>query len=188
MLEMRRALCVSLLLGSVTAIPTAAYPCGNSVYIRTDEATQLVAEAAKAIEKKQYRRVLELLGDPDTHFTSSKLADRRMELVAIANVRLGSVETGLMSLRWLAKRKPSDVGIQARLAEALSKTRAHKKEALAILEKLEKADLMPDAEAWAVLAALRKMSNDAEGERRASSRCSQVAKDPKACPSAEPQS
>jgi hypothetical protein len=187
-----RALSVMTLASSLLlAVPNIAFPCGNGVYLRTDEATQLVAKAEKALEKKQNRRVLKLLADPDLEFESAPLGERRMELVAVANVRVGNVAAGLASLRWLSERKSSPV-IKARLAEALSRDKAQaqtsKAEALQILETLEKDDLMPDADAWSTLATLRKNKKDPAGQDRAISECRKMAKDPSTCPKIEPQS
>lgn len=141
------------------AAPNIAYPCGNGVYLRTNEATQLVAKAERALEKNQNRRVLQLLADEEIEFDSMALNEKRMALVGIANVRVGKVAAGLASLRWLAERKPSPV-IEAWLAEGLAKDRTNpadsRAEALKILEKLEKDDLLPDAKAAAVLASLRR--------------------------------
>jgi hypothetical protein len=138
----------------VNFVPRPAFPCLNGVYINTDEGAQLVAKAQRALDKKQYRRVLSLLGDPEMHFESAPLAERRMELVAIAHVRSGKISAGLASLSWLAQRKPKAPVVQAWYAEALFAA-GDRAQALAILEKLERADLLPDEASRAVLAGLR---------------------------------
>lgn len=162
--------------------------CLNGVLIETDAATQLVAKASRALEEKKYAAVIEMLVPPDSHWMAApRLLDVRAELIAIAQVRSGKVGVGLRVLTRLAKKRSQVTLTQARYAEAMFATgdRWRRWDARKILERLEREDLMPDAESWAVLAAIRRVEKDDAGEAKAMARCKAISP---ACAPMEPQS
>ena len=140
--------------GLVTAVPVAGYPCRDFDVISHSEGGALIAGAEEAFEAGQYQKVLELL-DNGIEMADWRHGNRRMELVAIANIRTGRAKAGIMSLRYLLRQKKDDPYLLTRLAEGLALTEQGKKEAIAILEKLEKQDLVADKDGKQILVALR---------------------------------
>lgn len=145
---------VLFVFGLVSAIPAVGYPCRDYDFITRSEGADLIARAEKAFDAGRYQEVLDLLLESG-EMSDWRHANRRMELVAIANIRTGRPQAGVMSLRYLLKQNKNDPYLLTRLAEGLALTKAGKAEAIAILEKLEKADLLADAEGHRLLVQLR---------------------------------
>lgn len=184
----------------VTLIPSTALPCGNAVILKTKQAAQLLVNAEKAIQDGDYKRAISSLErrsglryryrqpapDPDGmprfmhepggyHLSDPSLQHRWDLLLAVAHLRandapMEKVERELLRLQ--DKRKSPY--LQARLAEAQARL-GKRAEALEALAKLEKADVMPDAEGYAALAELRNEKGDTEGRDRALERCRKMA-------------
>jgi hypothetical protein len=152
---MSKVLDALFVFGLVTAIPAAGYPCRDYDFISRSEGAALIAEAEKAFEAGEYGTVLDLL-DNGIEMSDWRHGNKRMELVAIANVRTGKVQAGVKSLRYLLRQKKDDPYLLTRLAEGLALTESGKTEAIAILEKLEKQDLVADGDGKKVLVALRR--------------------------------
>lgn len=177
---MSKTLSGLLAVGIITAIPAAGYPCRDFEFLTRSEGARLVAEAEQALEAGRYEEVLDLL-DNGIDMADWRHGNKRMELVAVANIRTGRVRAGVMSLRYLLKRKKDDPYLMTRLAEGLAGTKRGKPEAIAILESLEKADLVVDAEGYATLARLRRGRDDA-GARTAAARCRAMTTAEDLCP------
>lgn len=119
----------------LSASPKPAEACGGAVFEALVPTRALMVKAERAFEKGQYLRVVELLDDGRV-IRSRKTHLRRMELVALSNLRLGRVRAARLSLAYLAKENAKDVRIQARYAEALARTPGRRAEARQILERL----------------------------------------------------
>lgn len=155
----------------------AAWACMDFEALSPNESTLLLSAAEKELKAGHPQKVVELLAySPD--LATWQQNNKRMELVAIAQIRLGKVHLGNRALKALLKKSPDDPYLLARLAEGLVRTRSGKAEALAILERLDREDLMPDAEGYAVLAALLPAGPAAA---KATARCEQLAADKTAC-------
>jgi hypothetical protein len=143
-----------LVFGLVTAIPAVGYPCRDFEFMTESEEAVLIVEAEKAFEAGQYAKVIEML-DNGIELRDWRRGNRRMELVAVSNIRTGRPHAGIKSLRYLLKQKKNDPYLLTRLAEGLAQTKIGKAEAMAILEKLEKADLLADTQGHDLLVRLR---------------------------------
>ncbi len=168
------------LLAAVTLTPAVAYPCGNSMRFRLHRAVQQVAQAERLLDE----------GKPEEALTRAEQAralpldaqlSRRVQLVeAVARVRTGRLALAMPVLRARLQAEPTSPVLRARMAEALM--RAQKSAAaLAMLEDLERRDLMPDAHAFATLAALRGQRGDLPGRDRALARCELMAAAKRIC-------
>jgi predicted Zn-dependent protease len=164
--------------------------CLNGIKYDTDTATQRIAKAEEALERKEYRKVIQLLDSSKGIWSTEALKNKSLELVAIAHVRSGNVGEGVYILARLVKKPKNKPLTQARYAEAMFATgdRWRRWDARKILERLEQKDLMPDAESWAVLAAIRRAEKDDKGTERALARCRAISSDASLCPSVEPHS
>jgi hypothetical protein len=163
-----------------------ASACGNSVYLETDEAAQLVAKAEKAFHRGKYRQVRELVFDGEFRVQDRNLARKLHELVAVSQIRTGIVTGGVSTLRSLLASDPENTYLKTRVAEGLSKLSKKRREALEMLSDLESRDLVADAEGYRALAELRALEGDSAGKDRAIARCKQMAKDEAICTPAEP--
>lgn len=163
----------ALLLTAITttlAAPTA-WACMDFEALSPTESSQLLAAAEKQLEDGQPQAVIDLLAyTPE--MSSWRHGNKRMELVAIASIRVGKVDRGVRALRALLRKAPDDPFLLARLAEGLGRSKNGKAEALAILERLDREDLMPDAKGYAVLAQLLPAG---KGASQAAARCEQRA-------------
>jgi hypothetical protein len=160
--------------------PAIARPC---IDIRTSTRynDRLLAEAEKHLAEGRYSLVLRSLGEGRFSPRNVRQGERRMELVAIANIRGGDVRAGVKSLRYLLRKFKDDPYLLTRLAEGASKIEDARAEALGILENLEKADLIPDPQGYAILAELLSAHEDEAGAVAARLRCEKIAKDAEEC-------
>jgi hypothetical protein len=166
-------------LGVVLAVPSTGYTCRDYDFIDYSEGAQLISQAEKAFQAGDYQEVLDLL-DGWTEMADWRHGNRRMELVAISNVRTGRVNAGVMSLRYLLRKKKNDPYLSTRLAEALALTKSGKREAAEILARLERDDLIADAKGFAVLASLLD-GRDPAGADAARQRCRAMSKEAGVC-------
>ncbi|MCC7385190.1 MAG: hypothetical protein IT384_25305 [Deltaproteobacteria bacterium] len=162
-------LAVALLLA-----PAAALPCGNAIFLRTDEATQLVAKAEKAFEQRRYRRVLALVDSIEGHIRDGNLRRRVSTVYAAALVRAGSPTRGVQGLRDVLEADRENATVEAYLAEGLSKLEHGRAEALEILTRLAERDLIADPEGYRALARLKALAGDAEGKAAAIAACARL--------------
>src|SRR5262245_38473534 len=116
--SMSKALNALFAFGLVTAIPAAGYPCRDFDFITRSQGSALIAEAEKMFEAGKYQEVIDIL-DNGTEMMDWRHGNRRMELVAISNIRTGRPHAGIMSLRYLLKQKKDDPYLLTRLAEGL---------------------------------------------------------------------
>lgn len=163
--------------------PQPADACYNEVLISSDEARQRIQKAEKALaEGKNSRAVSEL---DDVIVKDEALSRRLQRLLAVAKMRNNEITIGLETLKDQLKSAPDDPYLKTRIAEGLSLLRKNKeanhKRALAMLEELERADLIPDAEGDLVLARLRAAANDQAGSAKALARCQKRSSDPARC-------
>lgn len=173
----------SVILALGAFAPAAAFPCGNAVMLKTDQAAKLVAKAETDLLEGRYRKALSRLYDGEIEVDSSDL-ERRISLVtSTARLRLGQVTDAAWSFDALHQAYPGDTIIETRLGETLSRlrTKVADAKALSLLESLEKRDLMADEYGFLALAKLRDKTADAEGRDRALTRCRNMAKDASMC-------
>jgi hypothetical protein len=137
--------------GTLAASPAEA--CFDYESLSPTESGELIAAAEKALNAGDARGALDLL-EYSPAMDSWRHGNKRMEIVAIANIRSGRAERGVLSLRYLLRKQKDDPFLLARLAEGLALTKNGRAEALAILDRLDRDDLMPDANAQTVLASL----------------------------------
>jgi predicted Zn-dependent protease len=169
-----RPVLIAGLLAATTLVPSVALCCIDVYYMGRDEGAKLIAKAESAFEQGKYDKVIDLLADDSLLLRDHRQGDRRMELVAIANIRTARPAAGVMSLRFLLKKSPDDPYLLTRLAEGLSKSKRGAEEASMILERLSKDDLVPDAKGYLVLAELRAKAKDPAGAEEARKRCTQM--------------
>lgn len=160
--------------------PAAAFPCGNSVFLETDDATRLVAKMERAFKRGDYKKVRRMAEEGEMDVENQHLADKMSKMVAIAQIRTGAAHEGVPVLRRLLGKR-SDPYLKTRLAEGLALSAKTQAEALEILAELEKADLVSDAEGYRTLAELRAANNDVAGRDAALARCRLMAKNKKIC-------
>ena len=191
---MRRALLVCAVLALVPFAPLgerSAHPCGNAVYLDTDEATRLVARGERALKAGQFRRALAILEPEDVVLPSRALERRRALLAATATLRLGDPDSAADRFATLFRRDPEDPVVRTRLAESLAQMawlrdlpRARQRlaaKALELLDDLERRDLVVDAEGYRALGELRDFAGDRVGRDRAQARCRSLAAEPGRC-------
>jgi hypothetical protein len=185
------ALVASSLVLSV-AVPQTADACGNPIRLAGNKAVKKVAELEGKLAAGKNDAVLKDSFRFDISDAGLRL---RAELVfAVAALRAGrdsvpttwwvmreDLEEGdrtpLGVLRTLRTKMKDTPVIDARVAEALLRSTDAKAtdEASTILEDLAARDVMPDAEAWASLAAVRQIKSDTAGRDAALVKCKKVA-------------
>jgi predicted Zn-dependent protease len=157
----------------------SAQACGNPIFLETHQAAKLVARAERALDRGDYARVLRTLGE-GMYIADRSLFSRRQLLIAVAQLRTGHAELALVRLNELAASDRSSPYLQARRGEALALL-GRFAEAAQALDPLAKSDLIPDAEAYRSLAAVREHASDAAGRNDALQRCRQMARRPAIC-------
>jgi hypothetical protein len=175
-------------------VPSPTSACLNGVEMDLNRSNQLLSRAERLLEQGNAKAALSLLDDVrffGSHVPAS--LDRRLtRIVSVAELRTGSHDRGLDRLLDLWQHRGNDPYLQARIAEGLARvaadrppdSRGHKmleRKALAMLEDLASRDLMPDAEAFATLAALRANAGDKSGGEAALARCQQLSRRPGVC-------
>lgn len=170
------------ILFSAQSLPIAT-ACENEVLISTTEARKLLLKAESALAEGKYDKVVEMTSDIEVK--DEALARRLKRVRSVGFLRTNYISIALDMLETLLKQAPDDPYLKARVAEALSKLRKNKqantKRALTLLEELDKADLIPDAEGDLVLARLRAAAKDTEGSAKALARCQKRSSRPAEC-------
>lgn len=177
-----------------------ASACGNAMYLATDRARQMIADAEEALENNQPQKALGLLPsgryrlrgalhsledpwDGPSRATAKKAPapddpqalQRRIDFVqAVAWMRTGQI--GRAQTYFQNHPENDRPEVKARRAEALSHDRERTEEAIKLLEELVAADLVPDAFAWRTLSELRLRSKDLAGWKDAQKKCVATAK------------
>jgi len=98
-----------------------------------------------------------------------------------AKTRQANLEWAVARLRDVSALHDDNPAAQTDLAEAMAYLDETKGEALALLEKLAKRDLLASPEAYAALAALRSDKGDGTGQELALTRCKAMAGDANVC-------
>jgi hypothetical protein len=194
-----------LLPAAISAAPSPARACGTEVFSHVDESAARISRAEKALSTGKATQaavgvVQTFPAIMKTKVGASPLSDRALRIMALAAVRSeGALSVGkamqgttaedkeknllfaIDTLRALDKRRVNNPSFQTDLAEALAKVPRFKAEALQILEKLAKSDLVASAEGYRTLAELRANTGDATGRDGAVKRCEGMTKTPALC-------
>jgi hypothetical protein len=180
----RLGLCL-LGLGLGLFTPSRAAACGNAVsYVFSpDQMAKEVRKAEELLAQWRYYKVTETINyRPDKRVprdpAPGSVEARRRRVLATALIRLGHAREARELIEPALARDPQSPPLRARLAEALVRLggRANLARARKLLEELSTGDLMPDAEAYWLLAELRKGTGDAAGSQQALDRCATLAK------------
>jgi hypothetical protein len=174
--------------------------CDNAVLLESSEMAKRVASAEQALMEGNYLLVLRKLdgrghwleGDRETKLTTLSndpaLNRRALLVVATAAIRDGRYrihrDLGIAQLDELLASDRDNPILRARLAEGLvlrDDSPEDRREAAEILVDLERRDLVPEAEAWAALARLRK-GKDLAGYTRAVMNCQKLSRRQDVCP------
>lgn len=190
---------------AVASVASDARACGTEVYSVVDENAARISRAESALGTgKQTQAAVGVVQTfpaiMKTKVGQSPLTDRALRIMALAAVRTdGALSVGkavqgntaeekeqnllfaIETLRALEKKRANNPSFQTDLAEALSKVPRFKAEALQILEKLAKSDLLPTAQGYATLAQLRSNLGDDAGRDGALKRCTGMTKTPAIC-------
>lgn len=162
-----------------------AVACGNTVFyvFSPDEMAKEVRQAEELLAQWRYRTVTETINyRPDKRVprdpTAGSVEARRRRVLATALIRLGHPREARELIEPALARDPQSPPLRARMAEALVRLggRANLARARKLLEELSTSDLMPDAEAYWLLAELRKAAGDGAGSQQALERCANLAK------------
>ena len=179
---LRAALPFIFFLFLAQSLPIAT-ACENEVLISTTEARKLLVRAEKSLAQGKYASVVEMTSDIEVK--DEALARRLSRVRAVGYLHTNYISMALELLEALLNQTPDDPYLKTRVAEGLSMLRKNKQEnakrALAMLEELDKADLIPDAEGDLVLARLRAAAKDATGSARALARCQKRSSRPAEC-------
>lgn len=165
--------------------PSRAAACGNTVFFvfSPDRLAKDVQQAEELLAQWRYYKVTEVVNyRPDKRIPRDPAAGsveaRRRRVLATALIRLGHAREARELLEPALARDPQSPPLRARMAEALVRLggRANVARARKLLEELSTGDLMPDAEAYGLLAELRKAAGDPAGSQQALDRCASLAK------------
>ena len=192
---MRLFLLASLVaLGSISLPAPRAEACINSTRIAKDKFAKLVATAEAALQQGNYGEVFSTLdlnrrwrqlGILEVETDDGGLMRRAALVMATATIRTGDgLDRGIERIDELLVNDKKSPTLLARRAEGLyaRNGKGDRDAAKVILVELESKDLMPDAEAWAVLARLRDPGKEAAERTRALERCSKLATRKGICP------
>lgn len=167
---------VALSIAMVGELSTAE-ACGNGVEYETERGVAAIARAEALLnqgkEQLATRTALEAFSRPKRLVPNRRgLTARALRVFAVAQVRQGGIlevpgfetnseaaiknnlawATGILTVLHL--RSPKDAALETELAEAYAKLDEHHQEALAILQRLAKADRLTSAQGYAALARL----------------------------------
>lgn len=182
-------LSLSLTFSLGLALSPPVWACLNAVELSRKEAVKLINDAEAALASGDAMTALVLLNKKLDHeegyeVGSTKLDKRIQRVWAVARLRAGDsadVDAAVTVLREQSRESRNDPWLQARLAEALSRTKRGQGEARKILEDLAKRDLIVDPEGFATLARLRRGAKDEAGAAQALERCKAMAKKADLC-------
>jgi predicted Zn-dependent protease len=163
--------------------PRAGFPCGNAIFLETDEATRLIAKAEKALQSGKYRKASRLLHGGDVRVRSAGLYKRIRVVTAVANLRRSRVAEAAWQLDRLHQDNPKDPFIKTRLGEVLSRigTKRANDKGLEILSALDRKDLIADEHGYEALAVLYHRAGRLADRDRALTRCRSIAKNGDVC-------
>jgi hypothetical protein len=164
-------------------VPAAAFACINAVAMDGDEAVALMERAKDKLESGDFKGVLIALEDvefsePNMTLTAETLIETARLRQARKNSASDVTTARAVKIFSAIQRERSNPLIKTRLAEALalSSTEADQLKGHGILESLNKADLIPDAYGYAVLAYLRRLAGEEKAAAKALSRCRTMTK------------
>lgn len=201
-LRLVSAFCLALPCG-LAALPGDARACDESISFEVNPRVQLLSQAEGALKRgKATSAVLSVLhAYPDVRTATGKdrLFARAQRVAALAVVRTegfltagkafhastsderrANLEWAIATLRRLNAAKANTPSLQTDLGEALSKLPESQSEALGLLDKLARKDLITSAHGWAALAKLRAAAGDQEGQAAAQKRYEALARPAKA--------
>ena len=208
-LRLASALCLVVPCG-IAAAPAVAAACGESISFEVDPKVMLLSQAETSLGAGKARAaavsVLNAFPKLRTATGGDPMLARAQRIAALAVVRTegllavgeafqastaeqrrANLEWATATLRRLNEEKKNTPALQTELGEALSKLPETQGEALALLDKLAKKDLITSAHGWATLAKLCRSSGDQEGHEAAMKRYEALAKPAKGAPAkAEP--
>ena len=191
---------------AIAAMPAEAVACGESISFEVDAKVMLLSQAESSLGAGKARAaaisVLNAFPKLRTATAGDAMLARAQRIAALAVVRTegllsvgevfqastaeqrrGNLEWAASTLRRLNEEKKNTPALQTELGEALSKLPETRGEALALLDKLAKKDLVTSAYGWAALAKLRKESGDLDGHEAAMKRYAALSKPAKGAPS-----
>jgi hypothetical protein len=185
---MRTIFRISALIIVAVSLPAAAWACLNAVTLEGNRAVKQIRKAEKLLARGQADKARRLV-DPFRYDFEGKGLQRRADIViATADVRrlrghrdMALFEEARKTLADLHAEHKNDPLIAARYAEALAAAEPTRGRALAILQDLEKRDLMPDAFAYRTLARLHHAAGNSEASNAAMSRCRKTAERRRVC-------
>lgn len=207
---MRCPLSVIVFAMSVSAPIAAGHACGNVVRVSQSDEVRALVKAERQIAARQHAKAIHTLmgvyryGPMSNRMklmsSSPKLVRRARRIAALAAVRTRGtrslqfwnqtvsaapqikrqLEWARAQLKAALKRAKDDPQRKSQLAEAQALL-GERAAARQTLEALATADLLIDAEAWALLAELRAEAGDAPGAQTARGRCAAVAPDAPFC-------
>lgn len=172
---------------AIAGQPTEAVACGESIAFEVDPNVLLLSQAEGNLNNGKPRAaaldVLKVFPKIKTAGAGNALAPRAQRILAMAIVRTdgllsagkdfqantaderrANLEWAVATLRRLSAAKKNNPSVETDLGEALSKLPETQPEALAVLDKLARKDLVTSARGYRALADLRKAAGDDEGQ------------------------
>lgn len=158
----RRVLVAGAVVATLVTVAPAAFPCGNA-WMREDPVVVRLREADAALENDDVARARErgreVLADARSNVYQQRRA-RRLVALGVARrdgATAGELDEAAAVLRELRTSAPDDVTLEVDLGEVLLRTRTPRgiAEGRALLEPLEKRDLVGSRHAVTELAVVR---------------------------------
>jgi tetratricopeptide (TPR) repeat protein len=137
----------------LAATSAPAYPCINQTLMHGDEAVRQLVRVEAYLDAGNYRAAKQAL---DVYFHEDHLKARARDAEMVISLRIAPRRVAKRAIEYFAARSkaaPNNVRYRAWLAEAYAVLNK-REEALAILDELQRRDLMPDGFAWVTLAKL----------------------------------
>lgn len=189
----------------LAALPTEAAACGESISFEVDPKVMLLSQAETSLKGGQARaaavNALNAFPKLKSAPEGDPMLSRAQRIVALAVVRTegflsagevfkastaderrANLEWAVGILRRINVEKKNTPAVETELGEALSKLPETRGEALTVLDKLARKDLITSAQGWAALAKLRRAAGDQEGEAAAQKRYEALARTGKKAP------